>query len=187
MAWTIPGTVLSHSGDNQSIEDTLRSMFLGGGIVLSQVAAVTGLEPYTVQNWVKRGFLTNPEKKKYSLRQFCRILNINMLKSTLPMEEICGLLRFVNGNLSDESDDLIDDSDLYFLFVKLASHHRQMQNPQGRDVCLDQLLATYEEPMPGARERVKKVLQIMLTAWAASLLRQQVEEMVLSLKAPENS
>ncbi len=187
MQWIIPGTVLSAAIDEaDSLEEKFSAMFLGGGMVLSQVAAVTGLEPYTIQNWVKRGFLTSPVQKKYSLRQLCRILNINMLKSALPMEEICGLLSYINGDLDDESDDLIDDSQLYFLFVRMASLHRQMNNATGRDQKLEEILSQYEEPAPDARERVKKVLQIMLTAWAASLLRQQAESMVEELKAPQN-
>ncbi len=186
MQWMIPGTVLSAPVEETDyLEEKFSAMFLGGGMVLSQVAAVTGLEPYTIQNWVKRGFLTKPVQKKYTLRQLCRIMNINMLKSALPMEEICGLLSYINGNLDDEADDMIDDSRLYFLFVRMASHHRRMHNPAGRDEKLEEVLALYEEPIPGARERVKKVLQIMLTAWAAALLRQQAEQMVQSLKAPQ--
>lgn len=183
MEWTIPGTILTaRAEETPYLEEKFKSMFLGGGMMLSQVAAVTGLESYTIQNWVKRGFLTNPVQKRYTLRQLCRILNINMLKSALPMEEICGLLQYINGNLSDESDDLIDDSSLYFLFVQLASYHRQMKDPVGRDAYLQELLESYPEPVPGARARVEQVLRIMLTAWAASQLRQQAEEMVNELK-----
>ena len=183
MEWTIPGTILTaRAEETPYLEEKFKSMFLGGGMMLSQVAAVTGLESYTIQNWVKRGFLTNPVQKRYTLRQLCRILNINMLKSALPMEEICGLLQYINGNLSDESDDLIDDSSLYFLFVRLASYHRQMKDPAGRDAYLQELLESYPEPVPGARARVEQVLRIMLTAWAASQLRQQAETMVNELK-----
>lgn len=183
MQWNIPGTVLmATEQDTDHIEERFRAMFLGGGIALSQVAAVTGLEPYAIQNWVKRGFLTSPVNKRYTLRQFCRILNINMLKSALPMEEICGLLQYINGNLSDESDDLIDDATLYFLFVKLAAEHRRMKNSDGRDTVIKRVLENYVEPVPGARERVEKALCVMLTAWAASLLRQTAEKMVIELK-----
>ena len=92
------------------------------------------------------------------------------------------MLQYINGHLDDESDDLIDDSQLYFLFVKLAVYHRQMNNTQGRDVYLERILATYQEPVPGAKARVEQVLQIMLTAWAASQLRQVAENMVKELK-----
>ena len=183
MQWNIPGTVLTASPEEiNQIQEKFNAMFLGGGMVLSQVSAVTGLEPYTIQNWVKRGFLTNPVNKKYTLRQLCRILNINMLKDALRMEEICGLMTYINGHLDDESDDLIDDSELYFLFLRIAAQHRQMKNSDGRDECIRQALENYEEPIPGARERVEKVLEVMLTAWAAALLRQQAMSMVDALK-----
>ena len=182
MQWTIPGTVLtSEATEANHIEELFSSMFLGGGIVLSQVANITGLEPHTVQNWVKRGFLTPPQKKRYTQRQLCRILIINMLRSALPLERICGLLQYINGHLDDEGDDLIDDSQLYCLFVKLAVYHRQMQDDQGRDTYLEKVLQSYQEPIPGAKERVRKVLQIMLAAWAASQLRQKAESMILQL------
>lgn len=179
MEWTIPGTVLvAQREDAALVAHQFRSMFLAGGIVLSQVSGITGLEAYTVQNWVKRGFLTPPDKKRYSLRQLCRILNINMLKSILPMEGICGLLGYVNGRLNDESDDIIDDSVLYFMFVELAAgvgKHRD--EAQHREV-LSQVMSQYQEPIPGAKKRVEKVLRVMLTAWLAARLRQEAENLL---------
>lgn len=179
MEWIIPGTVLTAKKDDAVyIENQFNSMFLGGGMVLSQVAGITGLEPYTVQNWVKRGFLPPPERKKYTLGQLCRIININMLKNVLPMERICGMLSYINGHLDDESDDIIDDSKLYFMFVRLAAHYRVMQNPEGRDAQIEKELENYVEPVPGAKERVKKVLCIMLTAWASAQLQSAAEKML---------
>ena len=182
MQWILPGTVLKTGpAETERVEEVFSSMFLAGGMVLSQVASITGLEPYTIQNWVKRGYLTPPQKKRYSQRQLSRILIINMLRSALPLERICGLLEYINGHLDDESDDLIDDTQLYFLFVRLAAYHRQMQDPAGRENYLAQILLDYAEPQSGAKERVENVLQIMLTAWAASQLRQSAERMVTQL------
>ena len=80
MTWILPGTVLqANRAEAEQIPQQLEALFFGGGITLSQVTAITGLEAHTVQNWVKRGFLTSPVGKKYSLRQLCRILNIHML------------------------------------------------------------------------------------------------------------
>ena len=168
MEWTIPGTVLT--GPREDAESSIRQiegMFLAGGIVRSQVSAVTGLESHMIQNWVKRGFLSNPVNKRYSCRQFCRIAIINMLKTTLPLERICSLLSYVNGRLDDESDDLIDDTVLYFMFIRLAARARHIGGNQSWDEVLAQILAEYEEPVPGARERIDKVLRIVLTYWIA--------------------
>jgi len=180
MEWFIPGTVLK-ADVASAVDQQFSAMFLGGGIVLSQVTGITGLEAYTVQNWVKRGFLSPPERKHYSLEQLCRIININMLKNVLPMERIVGLLSYINGDLDDESDDIIGDSQLYFMFVRLAAQAAAMNTPQGRDECIAKELAAYREPVPGAKERVAKVLAIMLTAWASALLRQSAEQMLQEL------
>ena len=111
MEWTIPGTTLTaRREDADKIDRMFQSMFLPGGMVLSQVASITGLEAYTIQNWVKRGFLPSPKGKRYDMEQLCRILNINMLKGVFPLEKICRLLSYINGSLSDESDDLVDDT-----------------------------------------------------------------------------
>ena len=182
MHWTIPGTVLSvPREDAAQIPAQFRAMFLAGGIALSQVSAITGLESYTVQNWVKRGFLTSPEGKRYTLRQLCRIININMLRGTLPLERISSLLGYVNGQLDDEQDDMIDDSDLYFMFVDLAARSKELYHAQSREAALDEALADYREPVPGAKERVKQTLRIMLTAWLAARMTQEAERMLNEL------
>ena len=184
MQWTIPGTVLSAPrAQAGQIEEQFRAMFLPGGMVLSQVSAITGLDGYIVQNWVKRGFLTRPEHNHYSLRQLCRIININMLKSVLPLERICSLLGYVNGQLDDERDDLINDADLYFMFVRLAARSREHHRPESWDAVLDEELASYEEPAPGAKDRVRQVLRVMLTAWIAARMTQEAEQMLSLLKA----
>lgn len=182
MKWTIPGTMLSvNREDAQYIEQQFTSMFLAGGIVLSQVSAVTGLEPYTVQNWVKREFLPPPEHKRYNMNQLCRIITINMLKNALPMEKIIGLISYVNGELDDTSDDIIDDAKLYFLFVRLAARAADGNTHEQWMKDIQQELADYKEPVAGARDRVEKVLQIMLIAWSAAKLRQQAEDMIAAL------
>ena len=182
MNWNLPGTVIpAKREDAPFIEQSFSAMFMAGGIALGQVANITGLEPYTIQNWVKREFLLPPDHKRYNMNQLCRIITINMLKSVLTMERICGLIGYVNGDLDDTSDDMIDDARLYFMFVKLAANYRMMHDNSGRDHAIDEMLAEYKEPIPGARERVKKVLQIMLTAWAADLLHQETEKMVAQL------
>ena len=179
MNWTIPGTTLTAPRANADRTDEMfSSMFLAGGMVLSQVASITGLEPYAIQNWVKRGFLSPPVNKRYSMEQLCRILIINMLKGALPLEKICNLLSYINGDLTDESDDIIDDTVLYFMFVKLAARARHIGGNQGWDDALVEATENYVEPYPGARERVIKVLRAMLMAWIASRFITQVHEMV---------
>lgn len=182
MEWILPGTVLkARAEDAGSAPALLQPMFLAGGMVLSQVASVTGLEPYIIQNWVKRGFLAPPQNKRYTLRQLCRILNINMLKGVLPMERICGMLAYINGQLDDEGDDTIDDSQLYFMFVKLAAHAKELDQSGAWQEAIDQVLQSYQETIPGARERIAKVLRVMLIAYVAARMKEEAEALLTEL------
>ena len=179
MQWTIPGTVLRIDRENaDGVEEMFSSMFLAGGMVLSQVASITGLEPYTVQNWVKRGFLSPPKNKRYTLQQLCRILHINMLKDVMPLERICSLLRYINGKLDQEDDDIIDDAALYFLFVRLAARAKQLDDPAVWRQAMEEALCNYHEPVPGARERIEKALRIMLIGNVACKMAQTAERML---------
>ena len=186
MNWIIPGTTLTtQREDTDSLRSQFHAMFLGGGISLSQITGITGLDPYMVQNWVKRGFLTKPEQKRYSLNQLCRIITISMLKGVLSMDRICTLLRYVNGKLDDESDDIIDDAELYFLFVQLAAQARDLDTRDQWSQAITLTLSHYHEPFPGARQRVEQVLRIMLTAWVASRMAQEADRMMAALELPE--
>jgi hypothetical protein len=180
--WTIPGTVLTdrRSAADQ-IENLFSSLLLAGGLSLSQVASVTGLESHTIQNWVKRGFLAPPQGKKYDLEQLCRIINLNLLKGSLSLEQGCDLMTYINGCLADESDDLVPDSRLYFMFVRLAARARQVGGDKEWEDALEEITADYAEPVPGAREKLLKVLKIMLTVWAANTLRMTAEKMIEEL------
>ena len=184
MNWTIPGTTLEGLRENADRTDGLfQSMFLAGGLTLSQVSSITGLETHTVQNWVKRGFLPPPRNKRYDMEQTCRIILINMLKGALPLEQICHLISYINGSLTDESDDIIDDAVLYFKFVSLAARARHIGGSKEWSEAIEEVMENYAEPFPGAREKVSKVLRIMLTAWIASQLRNQTDAMIAALES----
>lgn len=153
MEWTLPGTVLSVDADRpQAAEEVFSSLFLAGGLVLSQVTQVTGLEPYIIQNWVRRGFLAPPKQRKYTRRQLSRILMINALKSTLSIEQICKLLSYINGALDDEGDDTIDDTELYGAFVLVAGsvqkHGLTSESEMNRLIADG--LKDYKESIPGS-------------------------------------
>ena len=183
MNWTLPGTTLAERRDNADhVEEKFHSMFLAGGMVLSQVSSITGLEAYTIQNWVKRGFLAAPKNKRYDLEQVCRIITINMLKGALPLEKICSLMQYVNGDLTDESDDIIDDAVLYFMFVKLAARARHIGGNESWEIAIENAMSAYAEPTPGARDRVERVLRVMLMAYISSRFKMQVDAMVDELQ-----
>lgn len=183
MQWVLPGTVLvSQREVDGDGERMLNALFLGGDISLAQVSAVTGLEPHTVQNWVKRGFLTPPIGKKYSIDQLCRIINIHMLRGVFSLERTCSLLGYINGRLDDHSDDIIGDAQLYFMFVSLAARAQQLSRPEACERILAEMLQDYREPYPGAKERVSNVLKVMLTAYLAARMRTSADRMLSDLE-----
>lgn len=142
---------------------------------------ITGLEPYAVQNWVKRGFLAPPVKKKYNRRQLSRIIIINMLKTALPMESICRILSYVNGQLDDESDDIIDDSVMYLIFLRLAAATGTPGLPGDCRRPWTLCCLVIRSPAPGPGTGWADALEVMLTAWFSSQLQKQAAEQMQQL------
>ena len=184
MLKTLPGTTIEVS---EVTENTSRMLFEGifaaGGITLSQVSVMTGLEPYMIQNWVKREFVPPPIKRQYTADQFARIVIINMLRESLQIDCICGLLSYINGKLHDESDDLISDSELYHKYVELISHTGGIvKNRESVKAAAESVAQNYEEPVPGARMRLVKILQVMAYAHYANISKRAAEEILSTLK-----
>ncbi len=179
----LPGTTIEIAVPNaETAKDVLDNVFICGGLMMSQVARLTGLEPYMIQNWVKRGFLSPPKQKLYTKRQFCRIAIINMLREGMQIEKITGLLSYINGRLDDESDDIIDDCDLYFYYIAAISG---IEKPTIDDDFINEhierVVGDFSEPFPGAKKRLIKVLAVMLNAHLAAILRKRADDILNTL------
>ncbi|NLZ54938.1 MAG: DUF1836 domain-containing protein [Thermoanaerobacteraceae bacterium] len=137
------------------------------GITLSQVCEITGLEPGTVQNWIKRGYVTHPVDRKYSKEQLARIVLINFLRETFTIEKVANLLSYVNGNLLDDSDNIMNDSEIYQCLcdILLSEDINEELNNRALSARIDELLADFTEPYPGAKDRLKLVIEAMTYAW----------------------
>lgn len=182
MHWTLPGTVIVvETATVSEIESYFGALFLAGGLSLGQVTELTGLSSHDIQNWVKRGFLSPPRNKRYSMEQVCRILHIHILRGALPLESIKALLGYINGDLVDESDDIITDPQLYFMFVRLAVQAKNRLYTESWETAIEEVMANYQEPVTGAADRIRKALRIMLTAWFAAGMRQEAEKMLAAL------
>ncbi|MBQ7034499.1 MAG: DUF1836 domain-containing protein [Clostridia bacterium] len=184
MATTYPGTtieVLSLSKGSSKI--LFDGIFAAGGITLSQVSNMTGLEPYLIQNWVRRKFITPPVKKLYSKEQFARIVIINMLRESLQIEAICNLIHVIGGKIEDTTDDLIRDDDLYHRYVDMISDQKIDPSDQASVLRAAQTAAEgFEEQMPGAKTKLIRILQVMFYAHAASRLRDSAKEILSTLE-----
>ena len=181
MAIMFPGTAIEASLIAKDSSRTLfDGIFAAGGITLSQVCIMTGLDSYVVQNWVKRKFVSSPVKRSYSKQQFARIIIINMLKDALQIENICELLRIIDG---EACDNLISDDELYHKYVDLISAEDSINISDEVYVkkSIENVLSDYEERVPGAKKQLITVLQIMFYAHSASRLRKVSEKMFSAL------
>lgn len=184
MSTTFPGTTievleLKKSSSRQLFD----GIFATGGLTLSQVSLMTGLEPYLIQNWVKRGFVGSPKKRVYSRNQFSRIVIINMLREALQIEKICDLIHVISGVIvDDESDDLISADELYHTYVDLLAESRiDLSDKTAVLAAADVAASEYSINDTEAQKRISKILQIMLYAHAASQLRKKADEIFSTL------
>lgn len=178
----LPGTTLETNWSSPDPLGVLDAVFSAGGLVLSQVARLTGLEPHTIQNWVKRGFCAPPVAKQYSKRQFCRLVIINMLKDSLSLPQITAMLSYINNSLQDETDDTIGDDALYRYFVTiLLQLDRTVLLQHQEEIVIAEAARFYKEPYPGARKRLERVLQVMVTAYFASHFKLTAEALLKHL------
>jgi len=184
MQRTFPGTTIEvthlEKGSSQQLFD---GIFAAGGITLSQVSVMTGLEPYLIQNWVKRGFITPPQKRMYSRDQFARIIIINMLRETLQIEKICELIKVIGGVLDDPNDDMISDSELYHRYVDMVADIGMELNSKREIVAAsEEATADFVERLPNSREKLSRILQVMLYAHISATLRRSAEEIFSTLQ-----
>lgn len=178
MVRTLPGTTIEVSEERwDQAPGVLDSLFLAGGLTLSQVAQLTGLEPYVIQNWVKRGFLAPPKNRRYTQRQFCRVALINMLRGVLQLDAITGLLSYLNGSLVLESDDIIGDDELYRCVLRMIppTERDPLAGREVWDSWCREALGRYTGPYPGAERRVAQGLRVILTAYAAGRLKREAD------------
>lgn len=183
MSKTFPGTTIETTSlEKGSSKVLFDGIFATGGITLSQVSVMTGLEPYLIQNWVKRGFLSSPVKRLYSKEQFARIIIINMLRDALQIDKICGLISVIGGVLDDTSDDLISDDELYHRYVDMLSDKDINISDKASVIrAAEAVTLDFDERLPDSRKKLSRILQIMLYAHAASSLRASAEEILSTL------
>ncbi len=151
------------------------------GITLSQVCEITGLEASTVQNWIKRGYVNPPSGRKYSKSQVARIILINMLREAMIIEKAAKLLSYVNGNLLDRSDDIMDDSDIYQCLCDILIPPDTNENA---DIGIEELfkqiekrLEHFTEPYPGAKARLELALKAMTCAYESARFKRYANQL----------
>jgi len=170
-----------YSSGTGSIADYAPLIQAADGLTLSQVCAVSGLEPSTIQNWIKRGFVPHPERKKYLGRHLARILLIASLKDSMQIDRVGELLRFINGDTDDTSDDIISEEELFDLFKRLASMLEEtMPPPDGIGSTVDELMSDYRVDEL-SRRKISKALSVMACTHMANIYKTKAESLFTEL------
>ena len=86
-----------------------------------------GLTASMVNNYVKHGYLTKPEKKKYQRQQIARLIAITTLKSVFSIQEIAQTLNTLQTETNSEQ--------LYNAFVNYMNEGIDPENPIIQTSC----------------------------------------------------
>lgn len=165
--------------------DSIRPAFVAtGGLMLSQVVEVTGVGSSTIQNWIKRGWIPSPVDKKYGERQVARILIVDMLRKSMQLENIIHLMECVNGDVEDQSDDIIKDADLYNYIYRIVKRIEPVETFtfQELDGIIAEEISDYSGPcdnytgvVSDSQQRLHDALRIMILTYISSELRKRAE------------
>ena len=181
----IPGTVLSFNSSAAENSYSLISPLLTvtKGLTLAQVTALTGLEPSTIQNWVKRGWVKNPEGKRYGEEQVMRIILINMMRGSMQLEQIAFLMAYINGSVDDRADDILPDKDLFNILCNIIYI---CEERSALDIdYLDKVIETQIEKAKisdiVSAKKLKTALRAMVLAFISTQMRDMAQKAFMQL------
>lgn len=182
----LPGTMLALPKDKTTnafsvIEPVLDAT---GGLTLRQVCDMTGLPASTIQNWVKRGWVANPDGKRYGRRQLARILLINMMKDAMQLERIVTLMAYINGSVEDERDDIIPDWRLYSMLCHILKETEGAALFSGTEVqdTVQRVAGGYHCPSSEAQKKLENTLTVMTWATLGADCRRKSEQIYQTIQ-----
>jgi DNA-binding transcriptional MerR regulator len=177
----IPGTTIPFSGSARDSAFSAVQPVLDatGGLTLSQLSKLTGLGGTTIQNWIKRGWVSSPKGKKYSDKQVLRILLINMLKDSMKLDDIARLMAYVNGDVDDNSDDIIADIHLYNMLCRIVftAEDQGVSRPERINQLIDDEIELHSSDIANAA-KLRKAMFVMVTGYGCGVLKRQMDEVL---------
>jgi len=168
----IPGTNIAYTESDDAFSVFKPMIEITGGLSLGQVCSITGLQTSTIQNWVKRGFVPHPDNKKYYERHLSRILLISALRECMNIEEIGELMKLINGDADDESDDIVSESRLYDYFCKSI---RNLETKHLSDEYITGTIETIlENENSSCKDRLLPALKVMVYAFISGACLKEI-------------
>lgn len=162
----------------------LDSMMLSQVVEVAKQISHNNINSTHVQNWVRRKYIPNPQKKKYNREQVASILLINDLRDIVSLEEVSILLGYVNESLVDTSDDRINPTKLYRYYSEIFDHSQMdwRTSLEGLELEVEETLAG-EEMSEEDRETVAITLVILNLLARANLYKQIAKRWLKSLNS----
>ena len=175
----LPGTVLKYS---EEVADNCYSVIeplfaVTKGLTLSQVCDITGLKATTIQNWLRRGWVKNPENKRYVEQQVIRIILINTMCSSMELQQIAFLLEYINGEVSDTSDDILPDFELYNVLCRIVINSEKI--PAEDEKLLDTLITDSVHGVKLQTEEAEEKLKTALRAMALAIIAGRIRKLAI--------
>ncbi len=175
----IPGTTIKFSERISEMAFSAISPVIEatGGLTLSQLSRLTGLEGSTIQNWIKRGWVSSTKGKKYSERQVLRILLINMLRGVMKLEDIARLMRYINGDVEDTSDDIIDDIVLYNILCRIifTAEDEGAFAPENVRELIAREIKKCSDSIRSDEDKLHKAMFVMVMGYRSAYLKSIME------------
>lgn len=175
----IPATTMKFSEDARNSAFSVISPILEatGGLTLSQLSKLTGLEGSTIQNWIKRGWIAATKGKKYSEKQVIRILLFNMLRGSMTFDRIAQLMTYINGDVEDTSDDIIADITLYNILCKIiftAEDEGAFTTESVQELISREITANSDEITDPIK--LRKAMYVMVMAYRSVCLKTEADK-----------
>lgn len=181
----IPGTTLAF---NDGAADNCFSLIaplltITKGLTLAQVKELTGLETSTIQNWIKRGWVKNPEEKRYGEEQTMRIILINMMRGSMQMEQIAYLMSYINGSVEDRSDDILPDRELFDILCSIIyeCEKKSVYDTNEIDFTVESHIEKVILRDDVSRSKLKTALKAMVLAILSTRMRDLAQKALAEL------
>ncbi|HOO61169.1 MAG TPA: DUF1836 domain-containing protein [Bacillota bacterium] len=173
MTFRLPGTTIEVNQSHLADVDLIYGpMFLSEGMQLRQITQLIGVEPHTVQNWVKRGFIPSPVKKLYDRSRFVRLALLNYFKDVFALEQILELLRYVG------QDDLVYKAFCHLLSLTPSDPIRsETKLAEFVEESIDFVPLDYTRT---SKVQAEKLLTILYVAHLSIVLKHEAEKLLLS-------
>lgn len=162
-----------------AFDEIAATIKITGGLTLSQLSALSGLETSTIQNWVKRGWVQSPVSRRYGEEGVARTLIIAKLRSAMQLSSIVELMSYVNGKLDDRSDDAIPDYMLYNKLCYITDSLKELTSFGKENVenAVNDAISDYVEPFPGGREKLFNALTVMTLAFISAEFKNRADSL----------